>query len=241
MITIAVCDDNIQFAGLLADKIRDICAIKIPERYICRTLIIMDSPSTVPQKIKENNINIIFLDIDMPEISGFQLAEKINADSPDTIIIFVSSHENFVFSSFEYSPFRFLRKSKLSEELEDTLVKAVERYMSGSEVITIRTEGENIELRVKDILYIESDRNYYKVCGQSFEYRCRGTITQIEVAVKEFSFFRINSGCLVNMERIERFESPNRIITDAKTLYISQRRVSEFKAAYMSFARRRVT
>lgn len=240
MITIAVCDDNIQFTKLLSDKIRDICAAKLPERYMCRTLTAAE-PSSLPEFIRKNSVNIIFLDIDMPEISGFQLAKKINTDFPDTLIIFVSSHENFVFSSFEYSPFRFLRKSKVNDELEDTLVKAVERYMSDKEIITIRTEGENIELRVKDILYIESDRNYYNVCGQSFEYRCRGTISQIESEVKNFRFFRINSGCLVNMERIQRFERPNRIITDKKDLYISQRRVSAFKAEYMSFTRKRVT
>lgn len=176
----------------------------------------------------------------MPNITGFQLAEKINIALSDTIIIFVSSYENFVFSSFEYSPFRFLRKSKINEELEDTLLKAVKRCMSSSEVIIIKADGESVELRVSDILYIESDRNYYNICGSNFKYRCRGTISQAEEMVKKYNYFKINSGCLVNMERIQRFESPNRVVTDNKTLYISQRRVSNFRAAYMYFTRKRV-
>lgn len=240
MITIAVCDDNIQFARLLADKIKNICATKIPERYMCKTAIITNSPSVILEYIKDHVINIIFLDIDMPNITGFQLAEKINIALSDTIIIFVSSYENFVFSSFEYSPFRFLRKSKINEELEDTLLKAVKRCMSSSEVIIIKADGESVELRVSDILYIESDRNYYNICGSNFKYRCRGTISQAEEMVKKYNYFKINSGCLVNMERIQRFESPNRVVTDNKTLYISQRRVSNFRAAYMYFTRKRV-
>ncbi len=240
MITIAICDDNIQFARLLANKIKSICAFKIPERYMCQVAIEMSSSKAVLEYIKENSINILFLDIDMPGENGFQLAEKINRLRPDTLIIFVSSHENFVFNSFEYNPFRFLRKAKLSEELEDALIKAVERHMTDTEVVTIKTDCETVELRVKDILYIRSEKNYYAVCGVDFEYKCRGTMSQAGALVAKFNFFKINSGCLVNMERIKKFETPNRLVLDNTTLYISQRAVKAFKEAYMLFTRKRV-
>ena len=240
MITIAVCDDNIHFAGQLVEKIKNICAFRLPERYMIRTAPEMSSSAEVLAYIKVNVINILFLDIDMPGETGFQLAEKLGRLSPDTLIIFVSSYENYVFSSFEYSPFRFLRKTMLSEELEDTLIKAVERLMSDAETVEFRTERETVGIRVKDILYIRSEGNYYIVCGADFEYKCRGTMTQAGEIVERFGFFRINSGCLVNMERIKRFESPNKIILDNTDLYISQRKVSAFKDAYMLFTRKRV-
>lgn len=240
MITIAVCDDNIQFARFLTDKIKTICAFKIPERYMCQIAVEMSSSRAVLEYIKENTINILFLDIDMPKESGFQLAEKINRIRPDTIIIFVSSHENYVFNSFEYSPFRFLRKSKLNDELEDALIKAVDRHMSSTQVITIRTDSEIVELRVKDIHYIRSDGNYYIVCGLDFEYKCRGTMSQAGKAIEKYNFFRINSGCFVNMENIKRFESPNKILLECAELYISQRTISAFKEAFMLFTRKRV-
>lgn len=240
MVTIAVCDDNIQFARHLTSKIKSICAFKIPERYMCQMAVEMSSSKAVLEYFKENNINILFLDIDMPGETGFQLAEKINRMRPDTIIIFVSAHENFVFNSFEYNPFRFLRKSKLSDELEDALIKAVERHMTNTEVVTIRTDRETVELRVKDILYIRSERNYYVVCGIDFEYKCRGTMSQAAELIQKFNFFRINSGCFVNMERIKRFESPNQLVLDNTALYISQRKVTAFKEAYILFTRKRV-
>ena len=240
MVTIAVCDDNIRFAGSLCDRIKGICAFKIPERYMCQVAVEMHSSAAVLDYIAKNTINILFLDIDMPEMNGFGLAEKINQLRPDTIIIFVSSHENFVFSSFEYNPFRFLRKNKLDEELEDALIKAVERHMASTETITIKTDRETVELRVRDILYIMSEKNYYAVCGTDFEYKCRGTMSQAEELIKKYSFFRINSGCFVNMERIKRFESPNKLILETAELYISQRKVSAFKEAYALFTRKRV-
>ena len=240
MVTIAVCDDNIQFARFLTDKIKDICAFKIPERYMCQVAVEMHSSAAVLEYIAKNTINILLLDIDMPEMNGFELAEKINRLRPDTIIIFVSSHENFVFSSFEYNPFRFLRKNKLNEELEEALIKAVERHMSNTETITIKTDRETVELRVVDILYIRSEKNYYAVCGTDFEYKCRGTMSQAEERIQKYSFFRINSGCFVNIERIKRFESPNKIVLENTELYISQRKVSAFKEAYALCTRKRV-
>ncbi len=240
MVTIAVCDDDIRFARSLCGKIKDICAFKIPERYMCQVAAEMSSSRAVLEYIKSNTINILFLDIDMPGETGFQLAEKINRLSPDTIIIFVSSYENFVFSSFEYNPFRFLRKNKLSEELEDVLIKAVERHMSNAETVTIKTDRETVELRVRDIHYIRSEKNYYAVCGIDFEYKCRGTMAKAGELIQKYGFFRINSGCFVNMERIKRFESPNKIVLENAELYISLRKVSAFKEAYALYTRKRV-
>lgn len=240
MITIAVCDDNVLFAKLLISKIKEICAVKIPERYMCKTATVMNSSLAVLEYVKENTINILFLDIDMPEMNGFELAEQINRIRPDTLIIFVSAHENFVFSSFQYNPFRFLRKSKIDAELEDALIKAIERYMSSTEVITIKAENEMVELRVRDIVHIESSGNYYKICGNGFEYRCRGTISQLEKELSSYSFFRISSGCLINLERIERFEAPNRVVIGNVKFYISQRRVADFKITFMNYTRKRV-
>lgn len=240
MITIAVCDDNVLFAKLLISKIKEICAVKIPERYMCRIAAVMSSSQAVLDYVKENTINILFLDIDMPGMNGFELAEKINRICPDTLIIFVSAHENFVFSSFQYNPFRFLRKSKIDAELEDTLVKAIERYMSGTEVITVKAESEMVELRVRDIIHIESSRNYYIIYGTGFEYRCRGTISQVEKELKDYGFFRISSGRLINLERIERFEAPNCVVMENVRFYISQRRVADFKTTFMNYTRKRV-
>lgn len=240
MITIAVCDDNIRFADFLTDKIKSICAFKMPEWCQCRVAAAMNSAGAVLEYMKENTVNILFLDIDMPGENGFQLAEKINSLYSDMLIVFVSAYEDLVFQSFAYSPFRFLRKSVLSEELEDVLMKAVERHRMNAETVVIRTDCETVELRVKDILYIKSEKNYYMVCGTGFAYKCRGTMSQVGNLIQDFNFYKITSGCFVNMERIECFERPDKLVLENTTLYISQRRVSRFKETYSRFMRKRI-
>ncbi len=63
--------------------------------------------------------DVVFLDIDMPELSGFDIAERIN-DVGDTLIVFVTMHDELVFSSLRFRPFRFIRKAYLENELPET-------------------------------------------------------------------------------------------------------------------------
>ncbi len=119
MITIGVCDDNIQFARLLVKSLRTLCATELPERIGCQIAVEFSSCDDVLRYLEYNTINILFLDINMPTKTGFDLAEKLNQLYPDIIIIFVSAHDNFVYSSFEYSPFRFLRKTHLYKDRRD--------------------------------------------------------------------------------------------------------------------------
>lgn len=240
MITVGVCDDNIQFARLLAKSLRTLCATELPERIDCRIAVEFSSCDDVLRYLEHDTINILFLDINMPTQTGFDLAGKLNQLYPDIIIIFVSAHDNFVYSSFEYSPFRFLRKTHLDEELPGAFVKAVESCMTREETVTISTTEGNISVRSKDILYFEGQRNYYLVHCTGAAYRCRGTISQAEELTKNLDFFRIHAAFVVNIANIDKVIGSHSVqMKDGSTLSISQRRFSSFREAYMKFTRRR--
>jgi len=128
MLNIAVCDDNIYFGKRMVENIRAICAKILPERLECTVIPAFCSADEVLEYLKGNNINVIFLDIDMPGHSGFELAAILNEISPGIEIVFVSSHNDLVYSSFEYRPFCFIRKTHLDGELPDTLSKLINEY-----------------------------------------------------------------------------------------------------------------
>lgn len=243
MLTIAVCDDNPQFANILTKKIRQLCAYKLPDRIDCRIAPEFGSADEVLRYLAKYSINILFLDIDMPQTSGFSLAKVLNEKFPDTIIIFVSAYENFVYSSFEFSPFRFLRKSCLEKELPITFQKVIEKCIIDNETLAFKTtEGETI-LRLKDILYFESEKNYYTIhCLLGAEYRCRGTITAVEEMVAEYDFYRIHSAFVINEEHIEFIDNSDFVhMRGGALLSVSRRKVSDFKENYMKFIRRRLS
>ncbi len=240
MITIAVCDDNLQFARTLTKSIRTLCATAIPERIVCHIAAEFTSCDDVLRYLEYNTINILFLDINMPTRTGFDLAEKLGRQYPDVIIIFVSAYENFVYSSFEYSPFRFLRKSHLEQELPNAFVKAVESCMSKEETLVFSTTEGDVSVRAKDIYYFEGQKNYYIIHCDGINHKCRGTISEVEEITKNLDFYRIHAAYVVNITNIDRIVSPGSLqMKNNDVLTVSQRKLSGFKETYMKFTRRR--
>ena len=242
MFTIAVCDDNLPFAHALAQKLRYLCAHYVPDRIDCQIAPEFGSADEVLQYLSEFPIDVLFLDIHMPQTNGFQLAGVLNEKYPDTTIIFVSAHNNLVYKSFEFSPFRFLRKDHLEEELPSAVQKVIEKCITNNETFLFQTTKGEILLRVKDILYFESEKNYYTVhCVSGAAYHCRGTISSVEEATNKFNFFRIHSAYIINEEHVEHIDDKKEIVhmKNGVVLNISRKKISHFKNSYMDFIRRR--
>ncbi len=242
MIVIGVCDDNKQFAQLLCGRLTELSA-KAPSRIDIKIAPIFTSADQVTEYLQGSTIDVLFLDIDMPSTNGFQLAKMLGETHPSTIVVFVSAYDELVYSSFEYCPFRFLRKAHLSRELDITFEKVIERCTIDNEALLFdTTEGEMI-LRVKDILYFEGQRNYFYIYTlQGKQYKCRGTMDSLEKRTQDFDFFRIHSSYIVNHQHIESINSSGFVtMKNRKSLSISKRRMASFKASYMEFIRRRVT
>lgn len=243
MINIAVCDDNIQFANLLVQHLERLCIYKLPPRVECKVLPAFSLANQVIEYLNNDTIDILFLDIDMKETNGFELAKMLCDTYPDTIIIFVSAYEEFVYSSFEYCPFRFLRKSHLTREIDDTFEKVIERCVINNETLEFNTVDGAITLRVKEIMYFEGQKNYFYIYTQHGKiYKCRGTMESVEKACSQYDFFRIHSAYVVNHNHIESVNSAGFVVMkNGKCLSVSKRRMSAFKGSYMSFVRRRIS
>ncbi len=242
MLSFGICDDNLHFAAVLMKKLHELCALHLPERVDCRILPSFGCADDVMTFMKSQQINVLFLDIDMPKVNGFRLAEHISANYPETIIIFVSSYEDFVFSSFEYSPFRFLRKSHLTEELPLTFKKVIDKCLLEKETLSfVSTDGEQL-LRAKDIILFEAQKNYYVVKTTSpTSYKCRGTLGSVEESVKNFDFYRVNSSYIINLEHMAKVENDFVTMKTGEVISISRNKSTLFKSEYMQYLRRRIT
>ena len=106
MIRIAVCDDEVIFVRCLRDMVE---ALFEKQGMEFQCFVYTNAPELIQAHRKEE-FQLLFLDIDMPEMSGMELAAEIRAMNSAAALIFVSSHSDFVFESFQFQPFRFLRK-----------------------------------------------------------------------------------------------------------------------------------
>ena len=241
MFNIALCDDNLQFLNLLEGNIRRECARLIPEELECSVGPSFGNAEDVLSYIKLNPIDVLFLDIDMPNMNGFDLAKILCKEYKDTIIVFMSAYDNFVYDSFEFSPFAYLRKNCMVEEIPRVLNRVVEKILEPTKQLMLFTKEGNMSFYIKDILYFESKHNYFVVnCTSRRSYECRGTLSQIEEAVSHFNFFRIHSAFLVNMEYVDRIVDNSYISIKGRQLPVAQRRIVEFRKVYTEYTRRSI-
>ena len=106
---------------------------------------------------EKEDFDVLFLDIDMPDVSGLEVAKKLRQKHLDIILIFISAHEQYVFESIEYNPFRYIRKNRIEKELMPCLKAAYQRLeeMQDSYMI-VKTEEAEVRVNHSDIMYYET-------------------------------------------------------------------------------------
>lgn len=125
MIEILICDDDREFALLEKEVVGETAARCQQEVWIELYQSGKDLIQALAQK-EDTKLCIVLLDINMPELSGYDVAKIMNDRYPEVLILFVSAKEELVYASFEYHPFRFIRKNYFKVEVCHALREAFE-------------------------------------------------------------------------------------------------------------------
>lgn len=203
--TIAICDDDEIFLSRLEKQIRaELQQLNVVGEIVSYT----DSEKLLETKLHQTEI--FFLDIDMPEVTGMELAAKLEEQNPQAIVIFISNHEEAVFEAIHYKPFRFIRKAYLQAELSEALQSLKKQKEKRARFITLDVKEQQIVLPVKEIVYIESQAHYllFHVMNSEREeqvVRSRGKISDYAEKMLIFHFLRPGKSYLVNSMWIQNF------------------------------------
>lgn len=239
MFNVVFCDDNSNFLISLRTFMQKEC-----KKYLNDGEEIILGPSLgdgeeAIEYIKHNHVDVLLLDIDMPKLGGFEVAKIICEEYSHIKIIFMSAYDNFVYSSFDFYPFAYLRKKHISEELPRVIKRLVEKMQEAPKQLMLLTTTGMKKLDVSMITYAESNKNYYTVhMLQGKQYECRGTLSSLENDVTDCDFFRVHSAYLVNLEHVERIMDNSYALVKHATIPIAQKRMQEFKKVYMEYIRR---
>lgn len=239
MFNIIFCDDNSQYLASLKTYVQKECSRIIPREQDFSIGPAFGSGEEAIKYIAEHHVDVMLLDIDMPNMNGFEIAKFLCKEYPQIKIVFMSAYDNFVYGSFEYYPFAYLRKSHISEELPKVIKRIVDKMNESERQLMLMTTSGMKKIDANSVLYVESNRNYctiYLIYGK--KYICRGTLSAFEREVLNFDFFRIHSAFLVNLEHVERILENGFVLIHNITLPIAQKRAQEFKRTYMDYIRR---
>ena len=185
---------------------------------------------------KEQKLDIIFLDIDMPEMDGFTIAEEI--PEKDTLLVFCTSHNELVYNSFSYQPFWFLCKDNYLEHLEEVLIAARKKLALKNRYYEFNINGEIHNVNIDEIQYFDVSKHRVYVHlsdGEPLDFR--ENLSKVEETFENHGFVRVNSGCLVNMLWIKHIYQNDIELKDGKVVSVSRGRKNDVKEKFHEYMR----
>lgn len=229
---IAICDDDEKIRFLLKEKILHFYFKQDETEITC---------FKSGEELLESNLrdmDILFLDVDLPGCSGMDVAKMIRKDNVDIIIVFVTAYGRFVYDSFKVKPFRYLLKPFKEEELIETLQSVFMEVQQGNEdSITFRFQNKSYTVKVNNILYIEGMKGKITIhCKNNRDYRANKALKDWYDIVKEKGFYMVHQSFIINMNKITQYDQ-NEIELEQveKSIPISRKNRKDFKDEYMRY------
>ncbi len=194
--------------------------------------------------IEEKKPDVIFLDIQMPGKSGFDLLEELEFVPK---VIFTTAYDQYALKAFEFNALDYLLKPIDKERLADALIKVSNKNSEVSEVIEsyltdqffIKDGNKCWFVKLQDIKYFEIDGNYSKVCFGNKAPMIPRTLNYLEKRLNQSVFFRANRKQIININWILKidtwFNGGLKVVLKDKTeIEVSRRQAGKLKEL-MSF------
>ena len=194
--------------------------------------------SDVLHSYMDEEFDVAFLDIDMPQMNGIVLARKIRNLHPNTIIIFITNFIQYAPEGYEVGVFRYLMKNQISEKLCFYFELAVKEKLKRMRIVTIQINGEHIDIPISHILYIESNARImtmHLIEDSRSMYQFYGNMSALEHKFEVSGFLRVHKSYLVNMKHIEIFQCKHLELRGGIRIPCSERKYSELKQKFLKW------
>lgn len=216
----------------------DQVAVKLLRHYISNTegisvTIDFSNPITATNYIRKNaeTIDLIFLDVEMPEMSGLELLESFEELPP---VVLVTNNDKYAVKAFEHKVVHYLVKpieySKFLKAMERIFKQVEKKADNTPEYIFIKDNGLLSKVHQNDIHYCEALGDYVKVHLKSKTYVVNSTMKNIEDKLKRNKqFLRVHRSYIINLSFLENIESESAIV-GGKIIPIGNKYKSELQS-----------
>lgn len=183
----------------------------------------------------KEEFDFILMDIEMPEMDGFDTIKEYRKWSTRGLLMILTTHTEMSRKGYQVDAFRYVDKMQMQEELQEAFSSAQLRLQGEKRVLLpIKNYGE-IEMPLKKILYFEVVLRVVKLHTDTEEYICMEQISKLEKRLKPDGFFMPHRSCLLNFEWVESFSKDEVIMKNGDRLDLSRRKYKDWKTAYLEW------
>ena len=217
MLNIVLCDDNAQERDYIKSLVldwadrsgADIAATEYP------------SAEAFLFSYEDLSPDIILLDIEMPRMNGVELAKKLRACSETVLIIFITGYPDFISEGYEVEALHYLLKPVTPQKLGEVLDRAVSKISRVEKKILLPSEGGETAVSVRDIHYIEVQRQYSVIYTVAGRYRIKAPLTELESRLDDY-FLRVQRSFIVNLREVVKITRTGVILKSGAEVPISR-------------------
>ena len=220
MLSIAICDDNHEDRLSIRWLMERILENRKMEHMIYE---FSSGETMLPWMEKHRNeIDLLFLDIEMGKLNGLETAKKLRADNDTLQIVFVTGFPDYVFDGYGVDALGYLLKPAKREQLEELISRMLARRCRDAQRTYSCHYGDTwYRIPYKEILYFESDRRKVRCITANRSYEFYGKLDEVEQELDTAGFVRIHQRYLVQVNAI-RCICGSEVQMEACTLPISR-------------------
>lgn len=226
-INFAICVDQLETAEMFTTMVKD-ALIKRGQSFFVKsyqlgTELLEDS----------NKYDVVFLDIEMPQIDGIEVGKKLRELVPECKIIMATGKPERFKEAFLFQAYRFITKPFSREELEET-ISSICCSFSKNARLDVFWDREAVTIFTGDISYIEAINGYCEIHAGNKIFQKKVTVSEMEDILDSRFFYRVSRQFIVNLEKICCYNEGVIMMEDGR-IYVSRRRKSSFLQKYIDF------
>lgn len=232
MLTIAVCDDERNVCDYMEKRCRGYLAAadinaEISAFYDGNDLVKCCAADRAA-------FDIIFLDIKMKNSNGVDCAKALRDSGVQSLIVFVTSSAEYVFSGYEVKAFRYILKTDLVNAFDRIFAECLKELSADSDgVFTVKTAASVKTVKLADILYFESDRRKLIIHTKNETAEFYGKLDEVEKELAQKEFIRTHQSFLVNAVKISEVRKNDVRLENGEVLPVSKSKSDKVKEAFL--------
>lgn len=238
LLRIAYCDDEPENGRKMQEFISQLevqTDIEFAFDYYISGIVLLENLENKP-----DYYDVVFLDMEMPQLNGIELAERIRGlVSGDVIISFLTSYPEYMQQSFGVQAFQYLLKPLSYESFKKEIIRTIDFLKKDDRSILViaQSSGREVVLRLKNIIAIEKQKGnaVMEISLEKGVTIAKGNITDYEKILLENNFIRVSRNCIVNMRYIHSFFGQEIEMTNGKRVEMSRRKVTEIKEMFTKY------
>lgn len=180
-----------------------------------------------------SDIDLVFLDIDMPGLNGIETGKQLRTIKPDCCIVMATGREDCFKDAFKINAFRYITKPFEYSEIFEAIKSYLDAQI-GMNIIEVYKDRIAYSICEKDIFYTKAYNSYVEIVTKTECFRSDKSLSHIATLLDTRLFFQIDRTHIINLLHIKQYTNESAIV-GSETFSISRRRRKEFEQKYIEF------